>query len=592
MGAAEVAHRIRELSKKTTGRLEQGWPRYGSRAPVRPVLDVRDLYRDNGSNLTQSASTFVAGNFRALGRDWPSRSEWSKSEYWSVDPTSGQNWKDSGTYCFAIGYRGGELGDAKFPWELNRLQHLQAVALQNSFHADPFYVEFLAGEISSWHETFPPFLGLPWASGIEVALRSISLVVVSSVCDRSLTEKTLDQIRQILIASRHWLRKFPSLHSSANNHLLAELAGQVVIDCALEESIPPDLIAELVRQFSLLILSDGTPAEQSPSYGGFAVELMLVAARALKSRNIDLPTEVRQRLCAFNEFVQELRDDHGVPDIGDNDAGRVLVDCFDQNYVVRLAEWALRADDRGGCECRTTISAPRVRTFPEGGYSVMTNPRNSDPAYKLIFDHGPLGYLSIAAHGHADALSILLTIRQQPVFIDAGTYLYHGAGEWRSILRSTALHNTAQVNGQDQSTMSGNFNWSTHAKATLLMVEEECASVRVVASHDGYMKRFGVTHQRSVDCRDKFILIEDLFSGPQCSPHIHFLLSQAIQVRIMPALELFCEDRRLATVSVENGTIEVIEGWYAPSFGVLTPTKRLRVTPLNVSSPVSTKISF
>ena len=53
----------------------------------------------------------------------------------------------------------------------------------------------------------------------------------------------------------------------------------------------------------------------------------------------------------------------------------------------------------------------------------------------LTFDHGPVGYLSIAAHGHADTLAVWLSIGDQPVFVDAGTYLYHSSRALRDAFR-------------------------------------------------------------------------------------------------------------------------------------------------------------
>ncbi|MEI9958285.1 MAG: heparinase II/III family protein [Ferruginibacter sp.] len=50
------------------------------------------------------------------------------------------------------------------------------------------------------------------------------------------------------------------------------------------------------------------------------------------------------------------------------------------------------------------------------------------------FDAAQLGFLSIAAHGHADALSFFLHIDGQPVFVDPGTYTYHTAPNGEIIL--------------------------------------------------------------------------------------------------------------------------------------------------------------
>ena len=40
-------------------------------------------------------------------------------------------------------------------------------------------------------------------------------------------------------------------------------------------------------------------------------------------------------------------------------------------------------------------------------------------------DAGPLGYQTIAAHGHADALSFTLSVGGMEFLVDPGTYAYH-----------------------------------------------------------------------------------------------------------------------------------------------------------------------
>ena len=43
-----------------------------------------------------------------------------------------------------------------------------------------------------------------------------------------LDEETRQAAPQIFFAHVYWLKRFPSLHSSANNHRIAELAGLIV----------------------------------------------------------------------------------------------------------------------------------------------------------------------------------------------------------------------------------------------------------------------------------------------------------------------------------------------------------------------------
>ena len=56
---------------------------------------------------------------------------------------------------------------------------------------------------------------------------------------------------------------------------------------------------------------------------------------------------------------------------------------------------------------------------------------------RLLVDAGPLGYLSIAAHGHADALSFVLNVGDREILVDPGTYAYHTDPAWRRYFRST-----------------------------------------------------------------------------------------------------------------------------------------------------------
>ncbi|TIQ17227.1 heparinase II/III-family protein, partial [Mesorhizobium sp.] len=83
----------------------------------------------------------------------------------------------------------------------------------------------------------------------------------------------------------------------------------------------------------------------------------------------------------------------------------------------------------------------------------------------------PLGYLSIAAHGHADALSLTLCVDGEPVLVDPGTWLYGSGGVWRDWFRSTPAHNTLNIEGKSQSIIAGTFNWSHKAVAALVESE-------------------------------------------------------------------------------------------------------------------------
>ena len=75
-------------------------------------------------------------------------------------------------------------------------------------------------------------------------------------------------------------------------------------------------------------------------------------------------------------------------------------------------------------------------------------------------DGGPHGFLSIAAHAHADALSVEVRYGGVDILADPGTYCYHGEPAWRSYFRSTIAHNTVELGGRSQSSDGGPFMWA------------------------------------------------------------------------------------------------------------------------------------
>jgi hypothetical protein len=129
-------------------------------------------------------------------------------------------------------------------------------------------------------------------------------------------------------------------------------------------------------------------------------------------------------------------------------------------------------------------------------------------------DVGPLGYLSIAAHGHADALAVTLSNEGRELIVDPGTASYYGHPQWRSVHRGTRAHPTVCVDGMDQSVIGGQFYWSRHAETTVHTVDLDSGIVD--AEHDGYHRLGGpVTHRRCLIATpgDETIAVVDLIDS-------------------------------------------------------------------------------
>lgn len=599
MGPAEIAHRVAEAVRKrrSPGRHE-GWARYEPGPPLslpgvrEAVLKADPAMREA---IARSAAGVLAGRFEALGRVWPAEAVVGfPAALWRLDPVTSGAWPGPDAYTHDIDFRhGGSRGDVKYVWEINRLQFIVPLAAEALLADDARAVGAIEAAIASWYEANPPFRGVGWASGIEVAVRSISLIVAAALVGERLSPASRQQIGRILDASAFWLKRFPSLHSSANNHRIAELSGLYLIGLS-RGTEPAAARAELVAETLKQILSDGAGAEQTPTYAAFTAETALLCAFVARHAGHPFPSEFDQRLGRFAEFIGWLGE--GVtPALGDDDEGRVLTLLEHEADYARSVAGAIAGhfgmpgpqvhDFRALVFGAPPRPAPRhagLITFPEGGLSVWHGLQNGRDA-RLTFDHGPLGYLSIAAHGHADALSLTLSLDGEPVLVDPGTYLYGSGGEWRLWFRSTAAHNTLNLEGASQSTMSGAFNWSERASARL---EEAGVDPHpwLRASHDGYRRRFGRIAQRTLEIEPGRIAVTDqLLGGPPVEAELVFQLAPGLATTRSGATimvnrgsdALLRLDFPSDTIAMATGEDRADGGWVSPRFGEKIPATRL-----------------
>ncbi len=445
---------------------------------------------------------------------------------WNRDPLTGVQAQLS--FGKRIDYRdASRVGDIKYLWEINRHLHLATLAQAYRLTQRREYLDAIGAQLESWFEQCPYLQGPNWTSSLELGIRLInwsltwqwiggkSSPLFEGPRGEALRTRWLESIYQHV----HFIQGYYSRYSSANNHLIGEAAGIYVAACTWPywESFEPwqqQARAILEEEALQQNAPDGVNREQAVSYQQFVLDFLVLAGLAGRANGETFAPAYWARIEAMLEYLASIMDVAGnVPMIGDADDG----------YVVRLAaapgwcpyrsllatgavlfergDFKLKAgtlDEKthwllGEASTQRFAAIPTQdavlpvrRAFPDGGYHILGSDFETPHEVRLLVDSGPLGYRAIAAHGHADALAIMLSVGGREFLIDPGTYVYHTEREWRDYFRGTAAHNTLRVDGLDQSQIGGSFMWSRHAQARCEVWEPGPEADRFVGSHDGY----------------------------------------------------------------------------------------------------------
>ena len=513
---------------------------------------------------------------------------------------------------------------AKVIWEINRLQFLTPLALKYKTTNDVKYLNQFINIIQSWKTNNSYMMGVNWYSNIEVNLRLITWFLCWEALD---ADKIIEEDVQFrAFVSDDWLPliyqhciysyKNPSKYSSANNHLIAEYAGLFIAaskwnfkEC--EKWIrysQKGLEAEIMEQHS----KNGINKEEAAEYIQFITDFFLLCFIVGENTARPFSKEYQDRLYKIFEYIYNFIDCKGnFPKYGDEDDGKCFIIDDDKsfnNFRSLLASAAIifnepkfKTKSNGmdiknlflfgetGREKFESIPDQQIiehsKFYVDEGHFIFKKKENNREIY-FHFDAAPLGFLSIAAHGHADALSFLMHLDGDPFFVDSGTYTYHTEPEWRKYFMGTLAHNTIRINKQNQAVIGGPTLWLDHYKTKVIKSQSNANFDYVKASHNGYNK-FGITHTREVHFEKNKCLIKiiDSINSVKSDNYLvemPFHLHPTIQVNISKKNKFYLSndknrkvtlqtDYKLNNLIIYGQTKPEINAWYSKSFMLKEP---------------------
>lgn len=537
------------LTKVNSNNIEELWMELSQRPYFSNVREIDPVFftkycLEEYQQIKYLAELAFANKINLLGTGLV---ELGEKIDWHKDYKSNIRW--SPKYISKISYSNPyDSSDVKIPWEISRMQWL--IPLGQLYLLDSReeqYAKKVKDILIDWIKANPYAQSVNWACTMEVAIRLFTWSWFFHVFHNSVHWQ--DKEFKSLFLKNLWLHgKFTEKHLESSdvngNHFTADAAGMVIVGLFFgkgkdalrwHEAGWRHLENELPKQVFL----DGVNYEASVPYHRLVLELFLYPAIMRKKNGLEVSDAYANRIESMAWFSSvSTRTDGTVPVWGDADDARALPfrfnDINDHRYLVGLvgiglgktsllnyfhgsvSELFWMFNNETFSKLIGNIQKPVGSfAFQDGGFYVIRDDKNH-----IFIDCGPVGLAGRGGHGHNDILSFEVYIKGQPLIVDSGSYLYTANYAERNHFRSTAYHNTPQIDGVEINRfIRSDYLWNLHNDAIphILKWDSDNNGVSIFkGSHTGYLKlEYPITPIRTIvlEHSSNCVFIKDEFDG-------------------------------------------------------------------------------
>ena len=275
------------------------------------------------------------------------------------------------------------------------------------------------------------------------------------------------------------------------------------------------LIAELKRQ----ILDDGGHVSRSASVLSDLILDLLPLGQCFNSRALPPPAEINTAIKKSLKFLRFMR-------LGDGMLARF--------NGVSVGSPAALATVLGYC----SGELDRMPVARSSGYARLERGNTI-----IVTDVGSPPSLELSAQAQAGALSFEMTTRHHLIFANGG---FPGPADhgWDSVARATASHNTLCLAETSSSRLIRHEQLETMLDGLPIRGPENVAfefnngpqEAQLTASHDGYVKRYGLIHARRLSLSEDGDRLEgaDILEPPKGTLRLKQDLPYAIHFHLHP----------------------------------------------------------
>ncbi len=463
---------------------------------------------------------------------------------WERDFKTGHRWPRG--YFRGIDYvNRGRPSDVKSAWELSRLQWLLPVGQAYLLTADERYAVAARRVLEQWIAGNPFACSVNWCVTMEPAIRIFTLTWLLMAFGQSgaWAERAF---RRTLLTSLYlhaWFtERFIERIEVNGNHFTADAAALVLAGALFGRGDNAGRWIksagdELEREIRLQVHDDGVDFEASAAYHRLVGELFLFAGMAADAAGRPVSRGYRERVAGMARFTAAYSGPDGLAPLwGDADDARALPlgaqALRDHRYFVGLVGLWQRDEDllslsggsptealwllgpQAAAKWPVLARPPGSQAFPGGGAYVLRGEGDH-----VFIDCGEIGLKGRGGHGHNDCLSFEACLAGARIVAETGCYVYTADFASRNFDRSTAAHNTPQIDGQEVNRfLAPEILWLLHddAKPVCRTWRPGESVDEFVATHTGFERLASpVRPVRSfrLDRRRHELEISDRFEG-------------------------------------------------------------------------------
>lgn len=324
-------------------------------------------------------------------------------------------------------------------------------------------------------------------------------------------------------------------------------------------------ISILIRELKEQVLTDGGHFERSPMYHNIVLEDVLDLLNLLcaydRAMSIQQNEDWAARAAAMLRYSQAMAHPDGdIALLNDSAVGIAAPLRHLDLYAKRLGIQGEAPSDS------------LLHLNPSGYVRGVLGPACA------FFDVGTIGPDYLPGHAHADTLSFELSLHGRRVIVDSGTSTYESGAE-RLRQRSTAAHNTVEIDNENSSEVWGSFRVARRAYPIDLEITRGDDMIHVRCGHDGYRRLKGLPlHHREWILRSSDMVVSDVVQGGFASAvaRFHFHPDCVVSGDARAgALEI--NGNRTLEWHVEHGQPAVVDSSYHPQFGLSVAAQCLEV---------------